>query len=216
MFAVPIAFFTGLGLLVSIELFAWFVLCTLFVSFEKGWFAFWGTLAFIAALTFSGFNIFTWLKINYMLVPEMLAIYLLIGIAWACLKFIIKCRKARKLYLTDKDNYLTATPHPNDKNPRTLDTWMGYVSDGYGGTEKYNPTVNANKSNLGFWTWWWPFSMVSFFFEDFFKKIVDTVWAMTKGLFGQIRNAALGEALELENYGNEKVLNKHKSNQNRH
>ena len=178
------------------EVFVWIFLCTICVSYEKGYFAFWSTVILAVCLWFSGLNVFTWAWANPKLLAQWIFVYILAGIVWGTFKFVVKLRKARNEYVKDKERYLKYTGCTGlaKQEERTAKTWIEQCKRGYNGSEDYAPTVNKNKENIMFWAWWWPFSIISFFFEDLIVEIWNMSWRFMKGLLDGIRTSVLGEA----------------------
>ena len=170
------------------ELIVWAFFCTVFVSYEKGYFAFWTTAILSVGLWFAGFNVFTWAWDNPKLLAQGLFVYILAGIVWATFKFVVKLRKARNKYIADKKEYFRSNPRITDE------AWIAKIKGSYGGTENYAPTVNQNKENIMFWAWWWPFSVIGFFFEDLIVELWNMSWNFMKGFLNGIRSTVLGEA----------------------
>ena len=182
-----ITFFAGLGLLISIEIAVWLLACTIFISFESGMGAAVASLVFGVILFFSAdINILTWAWANWSIVLYFAGLYLVIGLGWAIVKFIWKCRKARGKYIEDKNEFIS--------KGRTAEEFIKQVKSSSGAKEGYAPKLSQNKENILFWGWWWPFSLIATFFDDFFRKLVDLSWTAVKDLFEGIRKAALGEA----------------------
>lgn len=182
-----------------IALAIWGLACLAFVSYELGWGAFWATVILaVLAHFFLGFSVFTLAITSPVLFAKYAAGYLGIGLGWSSLKFWFKMRKARKQYVTDKREWLSKEDVKTDgvnsvALPRTEAQWIERVK--YQGTaSKYAPTVSQNKWNILRWLWWWPFSVVTFLFEDLIRELWELSWKAVRDIFSGIRRLALGEA----------------------
>lgn len=171
-------------------LIAWAVICTVLVAYEMGVAA--GIVSAVTGgllwLVFE-INIFSYALNNPLQVAQGLGAWMAVGFVWATFKFVVKLRKARNRYVDDKQAWL----HDAD-GTRTEAAWIDKVRNSYGDKENYAPTVNANKGNIMFWAWWWPFSMIAFLFEDLIREIWNASWRAIKAFLERIRASILGEA----------------------
>ena len=171
-------------LLVELVVFA--VIVLLFVAHEKGVGAFVATLAGGGIACFlAGVNPFVWIWANPLFAIQIVAAYMLVGLGWGMFKFFLKLTKARKAYLKEKADWIN--------EGKSEQSFIDKIRNSYS-KETYAPTVNRNKSNIGFWCVWWPFSVVSFAFSDLIQKTFELSWKMIKGMFGGMRSRVLGEA----------------------
>lgn len=186
--------------LIFLDFMLWCFFCTIFIGYEKGWFAFWGTVLAGVAAYFLGYNVPVWAWNNPMLVAQGFIAYGVIGTLWGSFKFVMKLNKAKKLYIKDKQKWLAVAPdfykqdHRFYAPVRDEKTWIKHCKESYDYHTKYAPTVNENKENIFFWSFWWPFSMLSFFLSDFITEIFEFVWKFVKGFLEGIRKGVLGEA----------------------
>lgn len=170
-----------------IELIIWAVICLVFVSYEKGVGAFVATgIAGVVACFVAGFNPFTWLWANPLIFGQLCIAYVGIGLIWSSVKWYAKLRKSRKLYLEAKADWVA--------KGKTEQSFIETVRGAYGDKERYAPTVSRNKSNLGFWCIWWPFSIIAFMFEDLIRELWNLSWKFLKNMFEGMRRRTLGEA----------------------
>lgn len=176
---------------IIIELILWALLCTLFISNEKGIAAGVTCLIGAGALWLSGFNVFKWAYNNPELFGQGLVAYLLVGFLWATFKFCVKMRKARNRYVRDKADYLSGAER--DGSQRTEQMFIDICRTSYK-KNGYAPSVNDNKVNILFWAWWWPFSIIAFLLEDLLRELVNFSWKGIKAVFEGIRGKLLGEA----------------------
>ena len=170
------------------ELIVWAVLCTVFISYERGVMAFWATVVACGVLWLTGINVAMLAWANPLLVAQGLVAYMIVGFCWATFKFVVKLRKARNKYIVAKANYL------GYDETRTEQGWIENVKNTYGGKEQYAPTVSRNKGTIMFWAWWWPFSVISFFIEDLIRELWNMSWKVIRSFFEKIRSKILGEA----------------------
>jgi hypothetical protein len=177
----------------------WFVLCTTFVTYEMGWGAFWVTAAMaVIAHFFLGFSIVAFAIASPVALASWIAMYAVAGLGWASFKFFVKLRKARRLYVTNKTDWLAGADLAKDLVlhetyiPRLEEEWI--IKAKRGCTERYAPTVYANKQKIMFWAWWWPFSMVNFLLEDLIREVWNASWRAIKSVMEGVRKFALGEA----------------------
>ena len=172
-----------------IALAIWGLACLAFVSYELGWGAFWATVIFATlAHFFLGFSVVTLALTSPILLAKYAAGYLGIGLGWSSLKFWFKMRKARKEYIKDKQEYIASGPG------RTQQEFIDMKKRSSFDRSHYAPTVAQHKWNILRWLWWWPFSMVTFLFEDLIRELWELSWKIIRDIFSGIRKAALGEA----------------------
>ena len=170
-----------------IELVIWAVICLVFVSYEKGAGAFVATLgAGVVACFVAGLNPFTWVWANPLLFGQVIILYMGFGLVWSSVKWYSKLRKARNMYVKDKTEYVESSQTGTEQD------FINNARNRY--KEKYAPTVNRNKGNLGFWCIWWPFSMIAFLCEDLIRETWKFAWKFLKGMFEGMRKRTLGEA----------------------
>ena len=184
---------------IFLDVIVWGFVCSICISYEKGWLAFWASTAAMFGAFLLGYNIPMMAWNNPMLVAQYAAIYIGIGAVWASFKFIWKLRKARSLYIKDKTKWLKGIGEfvTDESKGRTEEQWIKYCkSHTYEYQEIYAPTVSANKSRIMLWMTWWPFSVISFFFADLLSEVWDFVWQFVKGFLEGIRKTVLGEAAE--------------------
>lgn len=186
----PFALIAGLfagGWVVTAIVCVWMLVTTGMIVGEKGWGAFWLTAITIGVLAIAGVNVPMYIWSNPMMVLEASFQYLVLGLIWSSTKFFIKLRKARHQYLTDKKEAAGDSIEQEKK-------FIQSVKSSPTKMLMYAPRVRDFKSDLVFWMFWWPFSIIDFFLEDFVKHIVDAVWSVTKNIFEGIRKVALGQA----------------------
>jgi hypothetical protein len=166
---------------------AWAVIVAVLVAYEMGIAA--GIVTAVAAgvLWFvEGINLFAYVTSNPLDVARGLGAWMLIGFVWSTFRFVVKLRKARNRYVDDKASAISGgTPEQ---------AFIERVRNSYTERERYAPTVNNNKSNIMFWAWWWPFSMIAYIFEDMIRELWNASWRAIKAFFERIRSTVLGEA----------------------
>ena len=182
---------------IFLEVFVWGLICSVCISYEKGWAAFWFTLLGIVGAKLLGYDILVWIWLDPAVVVKYALIYIAIGAVWGSFKFIWKLRKARNTYIKDKTKWLNGKTIVSDDpaKARTEEQWIEHCKDRiYNHKEMYAPTVSANKFKIILWMTWWPFSVIAFFFDDLLTEVWNGVWKIVKGFLEAIRKYVLGEA----------------------
>ena len=169
------------------ELIIWAIFCIIFISYEKGFAAFYSTLILGVALWISGINVVMWSWSNPKLLAQYSLCYIGVGLGWAIFKFVVMLNAAKNTYIEDKKEYLSG-------DERTEEMWIHKVKHSYDGVQSYAPTVTENKEEIMFWLIWWPFSIFSFFLQDVMTGICRQLWKLVSGILNGIRVSVLGVA----------------------
>jgi len=109
--------------------------------------------------------------------------YFVIGTVWSFFKWYLTVNK----YVNDyNDNKTEFRKNLNSANDKTIsekefdERWQRYPH------KPRRPHAKNEKSTISYWIGYWPISVVFFFFEDFFKKIIEHIMNVFRGVYTKI------------------------------
>jgi len=99
--------------------------------------------------------------------------YFAVGTIWSFFKWYLKVNKYVDKYNTAKKEY---------QESEVTIKWEDYRH------KPRKPHAKTEKATISYWIGYWPVSVIVFFFEDFFTKIIETIMNMFQGIYTRIEN----------------------------
>jgi len=126
-------------------------------------------------------NPFLWIWENLHLVLAALLQWAIIGSIWATLRWTMLMHdEANTLKKNEAEWFRVFNLGVSARDNKTFEQWLmdnGYISK-----------LSSNKYRLFLWVFFWPFSVVNYFFSDFVRKVADALVAIFRVLFDAIRH----------------------------
>ena len=151
------------------------------LSFDRG---FWATTVVVATLLvahFFGFvDIINTIKNNAGWFALSALVYVVIGVAWSFIKWILFLYKAKREYKEKIAN--------SNANLRVKTKYEIEPDDDPYRKEHIIPQASDNKGRISTWFFYWPFSMISTMIKDFIVELFNIIYDHIKGWYQEIAN----------------------------
>jgi len=129
--------------------------------------------------------------------------YLLLGIGWASVKWIVFLRKTRTQFINCRDEFLGKRNLPgnyfsgNDLEG-IVEKFIKKLGEEFPGSNVYSsrnvheaierikPKIRNSKTSVIMWIGYWPLSLVWFIINDAVREIAETIYNYISGVFQRI------------------------------
>lgn len=188
----PLSLFVGF----TVWFWVWVAFVGLILSICVAWEApGWATVTFLAACGLSdwalGTHIYASVMQNPLVMLEIFAVYILIGVIWSMPKWFFHVREIREDYLYDVNRFLWSRDREqNNQIPEDL------VADWLRSPEfrrwdgEIPPLASKNKSRITLWMMYWPISMVWTLIDEPVRRTFNFVYEQIQGVYTRISEHA--------------------------
>lgn len=136
-------------------------------AFENGAASCVAVLVYAVVLFWMGLVTMEWIRDHPLQIVVGVAGYILSGVVWMFVKWYWKVRSLRALYQKLRDEYTKAEPK------LVQQAWENRVGYGRGAIP---PEIGQWKAEALYWLAYWPFSLITTLFTDFFKEIFTGIY----------------------------------------
>lgn len=113
--------------------------------------------------------------------------YFPVGAMWSFYKWYLRVKDyVEKHNETKKDYFIKLKDNENLDEVSIAKRW----EENYSFNMDKRPKASKSKGDISYWITYWPLSMINFFFEDFLRRIVDSIMARFQGVYSKIENKA--------------------------
>jgi len=124
--------------------------------------------------------------------------YFVVGTSWSFFKWYMRVSDFAKEFIKKKEKWVqgkidkmsdpySLDEYMNEKWDHAWDKeWKSYKKAQYFMSDR--PLAKESKSDICFWIGYWPVSVIVFFFEDFIRRIIETIVEKFKTIYERIEN----------------------------